>query len=133
MRIFAFMTATAVEIAPEAEDSGIELRGWIDKEWSMTTLHDSRNDVRPLMNVDETATDDLSEEISDILGDGSLWEDNGDGDFYSKETRIEDGYEYSYCVHFHRRFIASDGSWAETEWHPENDGGIVLSPESVSV
>ncbi len=131
MQIFAFMTATAVEIAPESEDSGIELDGWIDQEWSMTHLHDNRNDVPPLINLSESDTEGLAEEIRDILGDLSLWEDNGDGTFYSKTSRIEDGMEYTYAVHFKRKFIASDGGWAESDWHPESDGGISLTLESV--
>lgn len=124
--IFAFMTATAVEIAPDDENGGIELNGWVDREWSMTALHDSRNDVSPLMSLDESDTEALADEIRDILGDASLYFDNGDGNFYIHDSRTEDGMEFTYCVNFKRKFLGSNG-WAEESWHPENDGGISLS------
>lgn len=122
--IFAFMTATAVEIGPEDERN--ERYGWIDREWSMTDIHDSRNDVSPLVSLDESDTEALADEIRDVLGDGSLWEDNGDGSFYGKDERVEDGYSWTYVVHFKRKFFGSNG-YAEIDWHPMRDGGISLS------
>jgi hypothetical protein len=124
--VFAFMTGSAVEISPEDENGGVELNGWIDQSWSMTHLHDSRNDVRPLMNLDETDYEGLVDEIRDILGNGEMWEDNGDGSFYSKGSRTEDGMEYTYAVHFKLKSHSESG-WIETDWHPERDGGISLS------
>lgn len=127
-KVYAFMTATAVEIRPDDENGGIELNGYIDQDWSMTTLNDSRNDVLPLVNEWQDDTEALEESVRDVLGDGSLWEDNGDGTFYSKDSRTEDGMDYTYAVHFH----VKDAIGNETPWHPETDGGIVLK-ETASV
>ncbi|QZE11367.1 hypothetical protein SEA_FORREST_264 [Streptomyces phage Forrest] len=122
--IFAFMTGTAVSL-DGGEDEREERHGWIDKEWSMTVLHESRNDVAPLVSVDESDTETLTDEIRDVLGDGSLWDDNGDGSFYSQGESVEDGYAWTYAVHFKRKGGASEG-FAETDWHPKTDGGISL-------
>jgi hypothetical protein len=127
--IFAYITATAVSLDGN-EDEREKRRGYIDKEWSMTELHDSRNDVPMLMNVDESDIDALTEEIRDILGDGSLYFDNGDGNFYGQGESQEDGFSWTYCVHFKRKGAASE-NFAETAWHPEHDGGISLTLESV--
>lgn len=127
-KVYAFMTATAVEIRPDDENESIELNGWIDQDWSMVCLNDSRNDVQPLVNEWQDDTEELTEAVRDVLGDGSLWDDNGDGTFYSQQSRIEDGMEYTYAVHFHIR----DSLGNETDWHPETDGGIVLK-ETASV
>ena len=123
--IFAFMTADAVSI-DGTEDEREERHGWIDKEWSMTVLHESRNDVSPLVSVEESDAETLADEIRDVLGDGSLYFDNGDGSFYAHDSTEEDGFSWTYAVHFKRKFLGSNG-WIETDWHPETDGGISLS------
>jgi hypothetical protein len=118
MTVVAYMSATGVEIAPEDENGGIERHGFIDREWSMTDIHDKRSDVEPLMSVDENDTEALTEEIRDILGDASLYFDNGDGHFYINDSVKENGIEYTYCISF---------SLNGADWHPERDGGISLS------
>jgi hypothetical protein len=123
--IFAFMTGEAVSV-DGGEDEREERRGWIDREWSMTVLHESRNDVSPLVSLDESDTESLADEIRDILGDGSLYFDNGDGTFYGQSETMEDGFYWTYAVHFVRKGGASEG-FQESPWHPESDGGISLS------
>lgn len=123
--IFAFMTGEAVSV-DGGEDEREERRGWIDREWSMTVLHESRNDVAPLVSLDESDTESLADEIRDILGDGSLYFDNGDGTFYGQSETMEDGFYWTYAIHFVRKGGASEG-FAEMPWHPESDGGISLS------
>lgn len=125
-KVYAFMTATAVKWEdPESEDYS-ERHGWIDRE-EMFELEESRNYVRPLVSVDLDETEELTEAIRDVLGDGSLWEDNGDGSFYGiSESTDDDGWTFTYAVHFKLKTYGALG-WVETEWHPENDGGISLS------
>ena len=84
--VYAFMTGTSVDLDGN-EDEREELNGWIDQDWSMTVLHDSRNDVMPLVKEWESDTEELADSVRDVLGDGSLWEDNGDGSFYAKDER----------------------------------------------
>jgi hypothetical protein len=123
--VYAFMTADAVSL-DGGEDEREELNGWIDQDWSMTVLHDSRNDVLPLVKEWESDTEELTDSVRDVLGDGSLWEDNGDGTFYAMDSREDDGFSFTYAVHF---FVKDciNGAWCETPWHPEKDGGISLS------
>ena len=129
-KVYAFMSATAVELDGNEDERG-ERNGWVDPSWSMGELHDSRNDVAPLMSTDESDTEELTDVVRDILGDGSLYEDNGDGSFYAMDSQTHDGWDFAYCIHF---FVKDciNGVWQEIDWHPERDGGISLS-ESVSV
>lgn len=117
MTVVAFMTASAVSL-DGTEDDREERNGWIDREWSMTTLHDSREDVAPLFSVDSSEMEELADSVRDVLGDGSLWEDNGDGNYYAKGENQEDGFSWTYAVHFSENGVP---------WHPERDGGITLS------
>lgn len=123
-QIFAFITATAVSLEDD-ENSRRERNGWIDRE-DMTELEESRNYVRPLISVDESDAETLAEEIRDVLGDGSLYEDNGDGTYYGITENVHDGWSFTYAVHFKRKYLGSAG-YVEVAWHPENDGGISLS------
>lgn len=117
MNVKAYLSATATEIDSE-ENGGVELSGWIDKSWSMTDIHDRREDVEPLMSVDESDTEELAEMVRDILGDASLYFDNGDGKFYPHDSVTEGNLSFSYCISF---------SLNGADWHPERDGGIPLS------
>ncbi|WMI33869.1 hypothetical protein SEA_PATELGO_268 [Streptomyces phage Patelgo] len=117
MTVVAYMTACAVSV-DGGEDEREERHGWIDREWSMTSLHDSREDVEPLFSVDSSEMEELAESVRDVLGDGSLYFDNGDGTFYGQGESVEDGFSWTYAVHF-----SENGE----PWHPERDGGISLS------
>lgn len=114
-RIFAYMTATSVDA------NGREENGWIDPAWSRTELYASREDVRPLM--ENEGDEFLADEVRDILGDGSFYQDNGDGNFCGIDSTMDPstGARWTYVVHFKR---VSDG--VEKPWHPVNDGGISL-------
>lgn len=124
-KILAFMTATAVEIAGSEDERG-ERNGWIDLDWSRTTMHDSRDDVTPLMNEDESDTTAVEEKVRDILGDGSLFADNGDGSFHEIDETKTDNESWTYVVHFSRQSLGLNGEWIDDPWHPETDGGISL-------
>lgn len=133
--IFAHITCTRVKWECEDEscehsgcvDYPTEEHGWIDRSWSSTTLHDSRNDVRPVVDDDEQS-EDLAEDVRDALGwlEGG-YEDNGDGIFYSRDSYqpYTEPWHYSYAIHFVRKFYGPKG-WTEERWHPVKDGGIEL-------
>ena len=115
-KIYAYMTADAVY------PDGREEYGWIDPEWSRTTLYDSREDVAPLMELHESDPF-LPDAVREILGGGSAYEDNGDGTFYGddSEQSPETGAYWRYAVHFKR-----ESGNGELPWHPVKDGGITL-------
>lgn len=122
--IHAYLTASAVRHYGPGINDYQEERGWIDSDWSRTQLHESREDVPPLVDCDDS-DEDLAEYVSDVLGDLSMWDDVGGGSFASHEERNEDGTSYTYTVHFARTYLGSDG-WVEEAWHPVTDGGINL-------
>ena len=128
--IFAFMTATVTRHGEsDSGDDYTAVSGWIDRNWSMTDLLESRNDVTPLISEDENS-ENLADYVRDVLGDGSLYEDNGDGTFIGQtETTDDDGRSWTYAVHFKRKYKGNDGplDWCETSWHPMDDGGISLT------
>jgi hypothetical protein len=106
----------------------LEEGGWVDTRWSMRVFHDSRNDVRPVVDVDLSDRETLQDEISDAmqyLPGGP--EDNGDGTFYSADSDqpYDDPWNYSYALHFVRKYLGSKG-WVEEPWHPVKDGGFTL-------
>lgn len=105
----------------------IEEHGWIDRRWSSITLHDSRNDVTPVVDCDERS-EDLEDEVIDALWwlEGG-YEDNGDGTFYASDSYqpYTEPWNYSYALHFVKKDLV-DGRWTETPWHPVKDGGITL-------
>lgn len=130
-KVYAYMSATAIKWEDKESDDYSERNGWVDKD-DLFSLEENRNDVRPLMSVDESDSEGLAEEIRDILGDCSLWFNNGDGTFYSGYESKDDGWTYTYAVHFKAKTYGALGV-VETDWHPESDGGIAFKAESVSV
>lgn len=104
-----------------------EEHGWIDRSWSPTVLHDSRNDVSPVVSLDE-GDEDLAEEVRDALGwlEGGC-EDNGDGTFYASDSYhpYTETWSYDYAIHFTVKYHNGQG-WVEHAWHPVKDGGIEL-------
>lgn len=105
----------------------IEEHGWVDRSWSPTVLHDSRNDVNPAINLDEN-DEDLGDEVRELLEwlEGG-YENNGDGTFYARDSYKphEDAWSYEYAVHFTRKDNPS-GTYNELPWHPVRDGKIQL-------
>jgi hypothetical protein len=120
--IFAFITCTRV-MWPEGSEDPIEEHGWIDRRWSTTTLYDNRNDVGPVVDVDLSDTETLGEEVRDALGwlEGG-YNDNGDGTFYAADSYqpYEEPWNYSYALHFVRKFYGPKG-WTEEAWTPPAD------------
>jgi hypothetical protein len=120
------------DYSPESDSVRLEdpweESGWIDCAWSPTVLQDSRNDVRPVVDVDESDTETLADEVRDALGwlEGG-YEDNGDGTFYASGSRspMDEPWTYSYALHFVRKSLGPEG-YVETAWHPVRDGGITL-------
>ena len=129
--IYAFITCTRIKW--ECEDEGCEHYGcmdypqeedgWIDRRWSPYVLYDSRNDVTPVVDVDESSTEDLANEVQDALSwlEGG-YENCGDGTFYANETYqpYDDPWGYSYALHFMRKFYGPKG-WTEEPWTPPAD------------
>ena len=110
-------------------EDAIEDHGWIDRGWSSRVLHESRNDVSPVVDasvsVDESDHEDLVDQVLDALGwlEGG-YEDNGDGTFYASDSYqpYDEPWSYSYALHFTlKRHSASEG-WNEKPWHPEHAG-----------
>ncbi len=127
-RILAYYTCTRVKWDCGDEscehfgcmDYPIEEHGWVDRRWNRLLLADSRNDVRPAVDMDETDPD-LMDEIRDALDwlDGG-YDDNIDGTFYAKDSYdpFDEPWSYSYALHFTRKYLGPRG-WVEESWAPE--------------
>lgn len=127
-RIFGVYTCTRVKWECGDErcehdgcvDYPIEEHGWIDRNWSATELFEHRNDVSPIVSLDESDPD-LMEEVREALGwlEGGF-EDNGDGTFYARESYqpLTEPWHYSYALHFVRKFHGPKG-WTEERWIPD--------------
>lgn len=125
-RIYAFITCTRTKWDQDDEgfpiEDAVEEHGWIDRQWSLGTLHDSRNDVRPTVDVDD---DDDPEVIFEEITDALEWlddgfEDNGNGTFYASGnyTPWDDEWEYHYALHFTRKSIHPLLGWTEVAFDP---------------
>lgn len=132
-QIFAHYTCSRVMWEEDEEgfpfEEPTEEHGWIDRRWSSTQLYESRNDVSPVINLDEES-EELPDEVRDALGwlDGG-YEDNGNGTFYASESYqpYTEPWHYSYAIHFSRKSRDhATGEWVERSWHPVRDGGISL-------
>lgn len=111
--VFALMSATSVDCTEDGET--VECHGWIDPDWSMRTLFESRNDANPLLNEDEDS-EDLAERIADLV---QGYDDNGDDTFYSVDSwqDPETGTYWTYAIHFKRKFFGPKG-WTEVPYIP---------------
>lgn len=115
--IQAFVTVSTVNL-----DTGAEGDGWIDWGWSTTMLHSEREDVEPVIEIDESDTEALADEIPDILAEVvGVYHNNGAGTFYAEDAYEREGVSYSYAIHFKR----VDGR-TETAWCPVEDGNLEL-------
>lgn len=127
--IYAYYTCTRVKWECEDDscdhygclDYPIEEHGWVDRHWSSRALFESRNDVDPIVKLDEDS-EDLEDEVKDALGwlEGGPelgYENNGDGTFYSRESYqpYDEPWRYSYDLHFTRKFCGDKG-WVEEPW-----------------
>jgi len=124
--IFCFVTAAKVTTGKDGRsdvpDAEIE-SGFIDPLYSMYILFESRNDVRPVLNM-SINDPGLADEIKDLIREWSPMADNGDGTFICQYERdIEDGSNLRYSLHFSHKYLAENG-FTETPWHPVRDGGI---------
>lgn len=99
------------------EDS-VEENGWIDRAWNSRVLHDSRNDVSPVVSCDLDNAYDLFTEVKDALEwlPGG-YTDNGDGTFYAKDSYepLDGPWYYSYALHFVWKKCTNKG-WVEVPW-----------------
>jgi hypothetical protein len=114
MRIFAHWTADRV--SQESSENGLaEESGWVNRRGSRE-IYESRNDVRPEINMD-VDDPDLREFIADL--DLRHAEDNGDGTFYFQDEDIDldTGDSWTYALHFTQKYLGPTG-WVEREWHP---------------
>lgn len=115
--IQAFVTASTVNL-----DTGAEGNGWIDWGWSTTMLHSEREDVEPVITIDESDTEALANEIPDILAEVvGVYFNNGAGTFYAEDEYTHEGVSYSYAIHFKRV-----DERTETAWCPCEDGNLEL-------
>lgn len=121
-KIYAYMTGE--RYTPESIEHGdAEERGWVDPSWSRRVFHESRNDVRPLMDEwmphdnlpDVLRPESLADIVADVLAELGSYEDNGDGTFYGVDSHddYETGETYRYAIHF----VLKD-STGERSWHP---------------
>lgn len=117
-QIQAFVTASTVDLDyPHREGNG-----WIDWGWSSTLLHAEREDVEPVLSINEDDRESLESEIPDILAEVvGFYHNNGAGTFYAQDAETRDGVSYSYAIHFKRI-----DSHTETAWCPVEDGSLEL-------
>ena len=117
----AYMTCDIVTSESAADGMPAE-SGWVDPTYSMSTVHDSRNDVSPASTYDPSDSDDVelyptvadwvAATVSELLGAA---DDNGDGTFYAADSVTLDyatDETYSYALHFHAKDYGRDG-WRE--------------------
>lgn len=131
--IFGHLTCTRVRWEQDEEgntyEDPVEEHGWIDRSWSPYVLHDNRNDVHPVVDVDVSDTSTLTDEVWDALNwlEGG-YEDNRNGTFYASESYqpYTEEWSYHYALHFTRKFLGPKG-WTEEPWHPFDDGGLDLT------
>lgn len=116
--IQAFVTASTVDLDyPHREGDG-----WIDWGWSSTLLHSERDDVDPVISIDETDREALEDEIPDIIGEVlGAYTNNGAGTFYAEDAETRDGVSYSYALHFKRIDDKTESAWC-----PVEDGALEL-------
>lgn len=87
-----YITATSVD-----PDTMEENHGWIDPEWSMTQLHDDKEDVR-YIDVDSDTYPDVQDQIYQIIGDTHT--DDGERFYGDGSTQdMNTGIDWSYCAH----------------------------------
>lgn len=118
--LFVFMTADT-----HSPDSEWTMSGWIDPGWSRTVLHESRNDVGPVVSEDLDSDGHPSpegeEEIFDAVHNNlGAFEDNGDGTFYGQDVyqEPETGQYWTYALHFVRK--GYDGTdFTEERYRPQ--------------
>ncbi|WPH58161.1 hypothetical protein SEA_LUCKYSOCKE_195 [Streptomyces phage LuckySocke] len=116
--IQAFVTVSTVH------PNGSEDNGWIDWGWSTTMLHKEREDVEPVLSIDESDTEALADEVPDIIAEVvGVCHNNGAGTFYAEDAYVDmrTGVSYMYAIHFKR--VDND---TETAWCPVEDGNLEL-------
>jgi len=158
-KLYAFVTATRVNF--DVAEDGVAGTGWIDWSWSKTTLHESRNDVRPLWDGDtyrvlnghtyqtaagdmvETA-EDVREEVLDnirqVIGHAASSERGNIDASDHQEWDLTTSDRWAYCVHVMVKHRAQDpvtgnwtGAWTESPVHiPAEDVNAPLMPKVVT-
>lgn len=112
-----YVFVTGDRVTPESASEGmVEESGWVDCDYSATTLFESRNDVRPLVSVDVAELShgrdygngltDTPEEVRQEVRDAiyrvsSSWEGE-DGTYYAQDETVWDYSSpdtYMYAVH----------------------------------
>ena len=118
MKIRAYMTGTRVIFTNDRGDYTSE-DGWLDWDFSSTTLYDEKSDVRPVAEWDSIRDPNeytsgsafITETVEKILGSA----EESDGTFYSTDTilnrdYLENGAVWSYALHF-ERLSKKTGEW----------------------
>lgn len=142
-QLYVFVTATRVNF-DDAEDGCAET-GWIDWSWSKTTLHESRNDVRPLWDDDtfrvlnghtyesvagdqvetaEEVREDILRNIREVVGHVDSSERGTLTASDHQEWDLATNDRWAYCVHVMVKHRAADpvtgqwvGAWTESPVH----------------
>jgi hypothetical protein len=124
--IGAFMTGDHVT-AESAASGDVAESGYIDPNWSRTTIQD-RNNAGPLFWVRED-DDELPQLVREALAELHMPDDNHDGTFYGQgeEQDPETGDYFTYAVHFVRKSIDASGAHVERPWIPSDS---ILRDES---
>lgn len=119
-RIFAYVTGDCTTFKNDGSEDYTQEFGYVDPAWSREVLHESRNDVKLLLNESEDA-EDFAEMVRDVFdaAPGGPFHDNGDGTFYGQSAHTDsEGRSWTYAVHFTRKFFKSGTGWTEESWHP---------------
>jgi len=124
--VFGHYTATRYRWVNDEDGFPIEepeeQHGWVDWGWNSRLVHDSRNDVRPYVSLDEDDPD-LYDEIRDAFQQlpGGPQADGFRGTYYAADTDSPfdgDDWNYSYALHFSCKYLGLNG-WVEEPWEPD--------------
>lgn len=131
--IRAYLTATAVKFAEDGSGAESEENGWVDYDYSLTELFESRNDVRPAgeFNLSTGGSEVLrcwDDEITpeqwarNVLSEtlGSAEHDEGSHTFYGSDeifsdATLTDPRTFSYALHFHVKHCDPVRGWVEDD------------------
>jgi len=133
--IYAFMTGIRLVSAIDA-DRRRETHGWVDPTLCRTTLWNSRDHVRPLIDWSESDLLSHYENYDDMVRDNVLaalceltggYVDNDDGTYTGTSVEFahspDDHSAYRYESQVIRR-VPGPTRGPEMTWHPTRDGGV---------
>lgn len=122
--IHVFMTAST--IGPNGQEDS----GWIDPSWSMTVLHQYRNDAGTVLSLPED-DEDLLDQLKELI---EGYHDCGDGTFLAVDAVFDmtTGISWAYALHMKRKAYGPNGYY-EQPYIPVFPSVLTESTEDVKV